>query len=93
MATILKKCKVCGKEYEYCHTLIPGVFRWQDVACCREHALEYFAQVEAARASASSPVPHDNPEVVEEESPTVVEEQPVARKRSKKTASAKSTEE
>ena len=28
-------CKVCGKEYEYCHTqrTVPGIFRYQDVAC------------------------------------------------------------
>lgn len=54
MARVLKKCKVCGKEYEYCHTLLPGVFRWQDVACCHEHALTYFAQCEAARNESST---------------------------------------
>lgn len=51
MATATKKCKVCGVEYPYCKTEYkPGVFRYQDVACCPEHGSEYLAQVEAARA-------------------------------------------
>ena len=52
MATAMKKCKVCGKEYEYCHTLrrVAGVFRWQDVACCPEHGSIYLAKIEASRA-------------------------------------------
>lgn len=54
MATAIKKCKVCEKEYEYCHTSkrIPGVFRWQDVACCPEHGSIYFSKIEASRAKA-----------------------------------------
>ena len=52
MATAMKKCKVCGREYEYCHTArrIAGVFRWQDVACSPEHGSIYLARVEASRA-------------------------------------------
>lgn len=52
MATATRKCKVCGKEYEYCHTVrrVAGVFRWQDVACCIEHGSTYLAQIEASRA-------------------------------------------
>lgn len=55
MATGMKKCKVCGKEYEACHTqaFAAGIFRWQDVACCPEHGAEYLAAVTAARAKAS----------------------------------------
>lgn len=46
----IRKCKVCGKEYEYCHTLRSNtIFRWQDVACCIEHGTEYFAKVAASR--------------------------------------------
>jgi hypothetical protein len=56
MATTIKKCKVCGQDYEYCHTLRPGVVRWQDVACCPEHARIYFAQVETARNPISEAV-------------------------------------
>jgi len=52
MATATRKCKVCGKEYEYCHTVrrVAGVFRWQDVACCPEHGSIYLAKIEASRA-------------------------------------------
>lgn len=43
-------CKVCGKEYEYCHTVRPsGVFRYQDVACCPEHGATYLREVQIAR--------------------------------------------
>ena len=50
MAKGKRMCKICGKEYEYCKTERgDGVFRWQDVACCPEHAEEYFAQIAASR--------------------------------------------
>ena len=51
MATATKKCKVCGKEYEYCHTnrTVAGVFRWQDVACSPSHGSEYLARVLESR--------------------------------------------
>lgn len=49
MASVIKQCKVCGKDYKYCNTLIPGVFRWQDVACCREHAQIWFERIEESR--------------------------------------------
>ena len=50
MATATKICKVCGKEYPYCKTEYkPGVFRYQDVACCPEHGSIYLAEVERAR--------------------------------------------
>ena len=47
----MRVCKICGKEYEYCHTakLRPGTFHWQDVACCEEHGMEYLAAVLKAR--------------------------------------------
>lgn len=54
MATATKNCKVCGKEYEYCHTnrTVAGVFRWQDVACCQEHGSIYLARIlESRKAS------------------------------------------
>lgn len=52
MATATRKCKVCGCEYEYCHTqrLVAGVFRWQDVACSPEHGQEYLERVIASRS-------------------------------------------
>ena len=47
MPTATRICKVCGKEYEYCHTLrrIEGIFRYQDVACCPEHGSIYLAEI------------------------------------------------
>ena len=46
-----RKCKICGKEYDYCKTELPAnIFRWQDVACSHECGVKYFALVEAARS-------------------------------------------
>lgn len=51
MATVMKKCKVCGQEYEYCHTLRKDstVFRYQDVACCPEHGNIYLSRILVSR--------------------------------------------
>ena len=56
MATATKICKVCGKEYPYCHSLRldTNIFRWQDVACSPEHAATYFANIEASRSGAKA---------------------------------------
>lgn len=56
MAKATKICKVCGKEYEYCHTAsrIAGAFRWQDVACSPEHGSIYFAKVMKSRTNDKS---------------------------------------
>ena len=48
-------CKVCGKEYEYCKTKARGAFQWQDVACCVEHANQYFEEVAIARGEKKAP--------------------------------------
>lgn len=65
-----KICKICGNEYEYCHTFRrDSIFRWQDVACCVEHGNQYFAEIAASRGEAPKP------EVVAE--PVVVDETPV----------------
>ena len=71
MATATKICKVCGKEYPYCHSLRldAGVFRWQDVACSPEHAAEYFARIEASRSGAKAQVE----EPLEEQNQTEIE--------------------
>ena len=53
MATLI--CKTCGKEYPACSTANWGVWRWQDVACCKEHAMEYIALVEQSRNKARNP--------------------------------------
>ena len=51
MASATKNCRMCGKEYEYCHTAmrIKGVFRWQDVACCPQHGSEYLSKIQESR--------------------------------------------
>lgn len=51
MATAIKKCRVCGKSYEACHTIkhIAGVFRWQEVACSKECGSIYLAKIEESR--------------------------------------------
>lgn len=51
MATAIKKCRVCGKPYEACHTIkhIAGVFRWQEVACSQECGSIYLAKIEESR--------------------------------------------
>lgn len=50
MATGYKKCRVCGKTYEYCRTnRRTTLFRWQDVACSPEHGAIYFAQIAESR--------------------------------------------
>lgn len=69
MAKGFRVCKVCGKQYEYCKTEVPvGTNRWQDVACCIEHATEYFKEIAISRG-----------ELVEEKSkPTVVAKKEVA---------------
>lgn len=59
MAKALKKCRVCGKDYEYCHTFrtTDNLFRWQDVACSPECGAIYFAKIQASRACNNSDMP------------------------------------
>ena len=49
---VICKCRVCGKEYEACHTIrpTPDYFRWQDVACSPECGAKYLADIMASRA-------------------------------------------
>jgi hypothetical protein len=66
MALGIKVCKVCGREYEACHTLRPNLnseFRWQDVACCPEHGAEYLRQIMISRGEIveEHPVQEDAP--------------------------------
>lgn len=49
MPLITRTCKVCGTKYKACSTPNPGIFRWRDIACCPEHAMEYAEEVERAR--------------------------------------------
>ena len=49
---VICKCRVCGKDYEACHTIRPTseYFRWQDVACSPECGAKYLADIMASRA-------------------------------------------
>ena len=51
MASAIKKCRVCGKEYEACRSAnrSAGVFRWQEVACSPECGAVYLQKVEESR--------------------------------------------
>lgn len=47
MANVKRTCRVCGKQYTFCRTLVPtdGTFRWQDVACSPECGAKYLEQI------------------------------------------------
>ena len=50
MPTGTRICKICGKEYPYCKTERPAqLYRWQEVACCPQHAAQYFEAVAISR--------------------------------------------
>lgn len=52
MAKAIKKCKICGAEYEYCHSFTnssDNVYRWQDVACSPKCGNIYFARILRSR--------------------------------------------
>lgn len=61
MATAIKKCRVCGKEYEACHSAkrVDGVFRWKDVACSPECGATYLALIRESRANKHDAVAND----------------------------------
>lgn len=56
MATAVKKCRVCGKEYEACRSAnrAAGVFRWQEVACSPECGSIYLQQINESRGIADA---------------------------------------
>ena len=51
MASAVKICRVCGKEYEACHSLSKNTntFRWQEVACSAECGATYLDKVNKSR--------------------------------------------
>lgn len=51
-----RKCRICGKEYEYCHTNKTDAFRWQDVACSIECGAIYFKKIEESRKAKAAEV-------------------------------------
>ena len=51
MASVTKKCRVCGASYEACRSAKQnGVFRWQEVACSPECGAIYLAEINESRA-------------------------------------------
>lgn len=56
MASAIKKCRVCGKEYEACRSAdrTAGVFRWQEVACSPECGAIYLQQINESRGITDS---------------------------------------
>lgn len=96
MGKPMRKCRICGKEYEACKpTYFTGnPYRWQDVACCEEHGTEYFARVAASRSEGadikkdeaeivSEEIVVGNDEVVEPDANAQAEEQPDKKKKKK----------
>lgn len=51
MASAIKVCRVCGKEYESCRSANrnAGVFRWQEVACSPECGAIYLDRINESR--------------------------------------------
>lgn len=64
MPKVIKTCKVCGSQYEACHTLRNGsdLFRWQDVACSPECGSKYFNEILESREIKRE----SEPELIEE---------------------------
>lgn len=55
MAHVMKECRVCGKPYEACRTQsVPGVFRWQEVACSPACGEEYLRRILESRSTAGA---------------------------------------
>lgn len=68
MATGTRICKICDKEYPYCKTDRPtGLYRWQDVACCPEHAAEYFDRIAVSRGEKAEDLDKADEPIIEEE--------------------------
>lgn len=59
MATAIKICRVCGKEYPACHSLRRGdtTFRWQEVACSPECGAEYLRRILISRGELPEEAP------------------------------------
>lgn len=51
MASAIKVCRVCGKEYKACRSAdrSAGVFRWQEVACSPECGATYLERINESR--------------------------------------------
>ena len=76
MASAMKKCRVCGKEYEACRSAnrVAGVFRWQEVACSPECGSIYLKRINESRGVVEPvrKVKHKREQVTEEVKPSAV---------------------
>lgn len=55
MASTIKKCRVCGREYNACRSAnrSADVFRWQEVACSPECGTVYLERIIQSRKQVS----------------------------------------
>jgi len=86
MARGTKICRVCGKEYPCCGLSTPpapGVFRWQNVACCPEHGAIYLKAINESRGIVDEVAKSEDEVAVQEEKDAVVK---ATSKRTKKKA-------
>ena len=51
MASAVRTCRVCGKQYEACRSAnrTAGVFRWQEVACSPQCGSIYLQRINESR--------------------------------------------
>lgn len=62
MNTVKKVCKVCGKTYTVCCVRQPNeALRWRDVACCPEHAEQYFMEIARSRGEVKDEIKDETP--------------------------------
>ena len=71
---VKKYCKFCGKEYDGCLTPPKGAVRWQDVACCVDHAIKYFNGIEKVKVSDSKDKSSDSIETTAAPAIEIVDE-------------------
>ena len=75
MATAVKRCRVCGKEYEACRSAnrAAGVFRWQEVACSPECGSIYLQQIKPVVAEPVVSELQVAEEILPDEAPAEIE--------------------
>ena len=95
MPVATKICRVCGKEYEACHTakVKAGSFRWQDVSCSPECGAIYLAKILESRGEvvhspketepATDVIPGDT-DAVEKDAPSAEEQTDIQTFRNRK---------
>jgi len=51
MASAVRTCRVCGKQYEACRSAnrTAGIFRWQEVACSPQCGSIYLQRINESR--------------------------------------------